>query len=526
MSRRVLQIFCLGILLISVQSELSAQEENLDAKMLLENGLYHERYTGDLAKAAEFYRAAIGHKWVDERTRTRAQLGLATCLDQEGKSLSAITHIETALKNRPMDIALLLSQRRDREYTYYDPYATASIAKQSPRANALEKKLKGLIIDTIEFKNTPVSKILEFLAIEGKRVDPAGKGMFLENTLERVWKPHTSTLVDDQDDAVLHGYLEPPAEPDPVEPEPILSIDLSDVSVYHALRHVCRQANLKFHVADNSVVLLGPNVEYDMLELRFFPVEPGLFSGAEDRDKEFDFKRQFEEMGVEFPLMAYGSQSSISYDIGTNQLVVRNTAKNLALMEEIIKNQSIDDVAVNLSVTLWEVDIPNAKLSRVPSPRLQGIIDSLPVDKRRRLGDLTCHVVHGSKGAVEEVERTKVFGNDSTVRHSLFCLATVKPDKETAELDLDWTFTVHSKGAQAGLPIWSGAVKESVRLWDGKHAVYRLAPARPKMKRGAIILVVNATVVNPAGWPIHKASPPKGSWLELDEALSLTQKKQ
>jgi len=109
-----------------------------------------------------------------------------------------------------------------------------SSANDNPPATAdaspLARKLDSIIIPKIEFRDLPVSDALAFLRQQAKLHDSSTnkaneKGL---NFVFKLSKEHSSTVV---------------------------SLELENVSLRAALRYVCTQANLKFKVEPEAILV-------------------------------------------------------------------------------------------------------------------------------------------------------------------------------------------------------------------------------------------------------------------------------
>ncbi len=271
------------------------------------------------------------------------------------------------------------------------PDAEAVPREASEAALGIRQKLKSIIITKISFEDTPVTTVFDFLKTRSRELDPEGVGVnFLvilksraaegaapeENNQgggggggegwgddddawgddDDAWGDDDDAWGDDDDaagGAAAGGGAAAPAAPAAGFEEPTITMDFDNIPLAEAIRYICEGAGLKYKVEEHAVVILGPGVSRGELELRFFPIDPRLFtSGGGDDDDDaaggVDFKRYFEEKGVTFPTTDTGQNASISYDRGTSKLIVRNTPENLRLIEMILReiNRAIPQVTI------------------------------------------------------------------------------------------------------------------------------------------------------------------------------------
>ena len=113
-------------------------------------------------------------------------------------------------------------------------------------------------------------------------------------------------------------------------------------------------------------------------------------------------------------------------------------------------------------------------------------------------------------------------GKPAYIQHKLTTDFTVSSDNLTIKANVDWSFIAWDPklapkpGQKAKeLPLWSSTIKKQLTVWDGERILVKLAPARPALKRGAIYMVVQATIADPGGVPIRDHPDPKDGWLEV-----------
>ncbi len=148
------------------------------------------------------------------------------------------------------------------------------------------------------------------------------------------------------------GYgLDATATVDPEERRyPRISLNMSNVSLLEVINRICRQANLKYKVDSNAIVIAPRSVAIGDMEVKLFPLKrEALLS--------IDFTSSYQVMaflsahGVLFP-----NGASAVYDWRNSRLIVNNTAENLARVEELVETQlNVKDVQVQLQAKFVKV---------------------------------------------------------------------------------------------------------------------------------------------------------------------------
>ncbi|MEA4862192.1 MAG: type II secretion system protein GspD [Victivallaceae bacterium] len=139
-----------------------------------------------------------------------------------------------------------------------------------------------------------------------------------------------------------------------VDPEerryPRISLNMSKAPLIEVINRICRQANLKYKVDSNAIVIAPRSVAIGDMEVKLFPLKrEALLS--------IDFTSPYQVMaflsahGVLFP-----TGSSAVYDWRNSRLIVNNTAENLEKVEELVETQlNVKDVQVQIQAKFVKV---------------------------------------------------------------------------------------------------------------------------------------------------------------------------
>ena len=156
----------------------------------------------------------------------------------------------------------------------------------------------------------------------------------------------------------------------------IPTISASNLSLWEALQHVCKQVNFKFKVQGSVVMVMPKNVTTDELITRSYNVvesfvdrmndaSSGLASqkagelgggggggdnGGGDSNDEEAWKKYFEEMGVSWP-----QNSRIKYIKAIGKLRVTNTADQLAILEQALNELNVTPMLIEIETRFVEV---------------------------------------------------------------------------------------------------------------------------------------------------------------------------
>jgi general secretion pathway protein D len=228
-------------------------------------------------------------------------------------------------------------------------------------------RLNRIIIPRVDFRDATVRQAVGFLQqrsrdLDTSEADPERRGINIVVKLPASVTPPPATLE-------VEG--ETPAAP-VFSGDNRITLNLSNVPLYEALRYVATLAGLKVKVEPFAVSLVPLSEPTDVLEQREFKVPPGFITGVAggEADAEAVAGRQLntdgprlgarqgakdflESQGIDFP-----AGTSANFNAGTSRLVVRNTAENLDLIESLV------DAAMGAQPTQVEIEAKFVEISQ------------------------------------------------------------------------------------------------------------------------------------------------------------------
>ncbi len=247
------------------------------------------------------------------------------------------------------------------------------VDRESP-TDKIQKKLKDIIIDRIEFEEVTIPTVVKFLKQRSKQLDPENIGINIFLRLSYGPAPESTGKKKPAATAAPAAPGAPSAaaaKPKPAGGDggglfddegggddlfggggggggaagggggtsttatiPTVTMVVDDISLDEAIRYICRAANLKYRVEKYAVVIASQDIPLDEVETRIYPLEQEALEaigGGEDVDAVME---HFRSRGVGFPTGA-----KIVYDSNISRLVATNTPENLKKIEEIIHNE-------------------------------------------------------------------------------------------------------------------------------------------------------------------------------------------
>ena len=228
-------------------------------------------------------------------------------------------------------------------------------------------RLNRIIIPRVDFRDATVRQAVSFLQqrsrdLDTSETDPERRGINIVVKLPASVTPPP---------AALEVEGEAPAAP-VYSGDNRITLNLSNVPLYEALRYVATLAGLKVKVEPFAVSLVPLSEPTDVLEQREFKVPPGFITGVAGGDTETTAmagrqvstdgprlsarqgaKEFLESQGINFP-----PGTSANFNAGTSRLVVRNTAENLDLIESLV------DAAMGAQPTQVEIEAKFVEISQ------------------------------------------------------------------------------------------------------------------------------------------------------------------
>lgn len=231
------------------------------------------------------------------------------------------------------------------------------ITKQADRSS-IASKLNDIIIPRIEFEDTSLNAVVQYLIAESKENDTSP---------EKTGVPILLQL-----------------NPDQISQIPQITISLDDTPIGEIIRYVCQSTGLKYRVEDRAVIISTEITT--VMETRFFKVRASTVNAIAPsaQDENTDMMRQdadlvdltttfqtdtgtgtarpsnvtseqlkayFTERGVPF----INEDSTIAYDRRSGKLIVKNTPENLRRLETLLREIDIETPLVLIEAKFVEL---------------------------------------------------------------------------------------------------------------------------------------------------------------------------
>ena len=226
--------------------------------------------------------------------------------------------------------------------------------------------LNSIIIPKIEFHEASVAEAIKFLKAKSKELDPAHRGVNIVLKVDGGGMAPAAAQNAPAGAAPLGGAPAGLPEAAPAAAAPIssgdarITLSLTDIPLYEALKYITYQANLKIKIDTFAVAIVPITENTDQLVTKEYNVPPGFISSAPSgggatnmasampgkgglggsdptrggpgiaaKMKAKDF---LAENGVLFP-----EGASANYIASSSRLVVRNTQANLDMIDTLVE---------------------------------------------------------------------------------------------------------------------------------------------------------------------------------------------
>jgi general secretion pathway protein D len=251
-----------------------------------------------------------------------------------------------------------------------------------PSTVAINKKLNGIRLPKVDFRESTVRAAVEFLVLKAKQLDPEGQGV------------NIVLKIDDQGGgggapAPAPGAI-PGIDPNAVPAAPggggganaPITLSLNDVPLIEVIKYITNLANLKYKVEPSAVLIVPIGSQTDDMFIREWKVSPSLFresnaaitapadpaapapSAMPGSSNAKDFLAQ---RGVVFNTNAFAMYSPVS-----STLVVKNTEDQLDLVERIVEIGQYETAIKQIEIQAKFVEITQNNLKELSFDWLLG----------------------------------------------------------------------------------------------------------------------------------------------------------
>lgn len=219
--------------------------------------------------------------------------------------------------------------------------ATATVSRIRTDEAQVYEAMSRIIIPKIEFREADIHEAIRFLQEDSLEFDNKKQGV--QFVLDHDPTPGKTNDIAAADQAAL---------------APAITFKASDISVLEALRIIANLTGFKYVVKDGVVALSPLCVPDGPIVRRMFRLATNVVNRLSD-EEHADLKQFFGWLGVTWP-----RGSSLDYVPELEKLIVANTRRNLAVIQEMLQN---DCVLGQIEVQLCFVAFDLTNIARLAS---------------------------------------------------------------------------------------------------------------------------------------------------------------
>ncbi len=237
------------------------------------------------------------------------------------------------------------------------PSNTGSVDRNDGGSSQIIKKLNSIILPTVNLEDTTLSEAIDFLRMRCKELDTFATSDTTKGINFVIPRPRSSGAAAPAADGGLEAApLDTTTTTTDASQIRIPKLFLTNVPVSEALRQICEAARMKYRVGEYAVSIVPISDDTEEIIYRVFTVPPDFLTavggegegggaapedpfatpapgGASSLKPKPTAQQALINRGVPF-----SEKASASYNPANSTLIVRNTATNMELIEEIVRS--------------------------------------------------------------------------------------------------------------------------------------------------------------------------------------------
>jgi general secretion pathway protein D len=263
-----------------------------------------------------------------------------------------------------------------------------------PNTVGITKKLNGIILPRVDFRETTVREAIEFLVQKSKQLDPEAVGVNIVLKLDDQGGGGGIPAAAPAPAAGIPGITPDGGAPAPTLNMPVsggggtrITLNLNNVPLIEVIKYITNLANLKYKIEPFSVLILPIGSSTDEMYIREWKVSPTIFRGsmqgatslaagadpaaagapATSLAGSANAKDFLQSSGVTFNQCALAM-----YSPATSTLVVKNTQDQLDLVERVIEVSLAESAIKQIEIQAKFVEITQNNLKELTFDWLLG----------------------------------------------------------------------------------------------------------------------------------------------------------
>ena len=226
-------------------------------------------------------------------------------------------------------------------------------------------RVLNIVVPKIKYENESIEQVVRDLAKKSRDLDSEKRGLniILNNG------SGAAAVAPAADPAIPAPDIAAPApafdaeKPDPANDAPVnakvagsadsVTLELDDMRLGDVIKNICNTLHYNYKIEEHAVIVAAQGVLFDDLVTRFYPIPAGVLDVVNSREGgaegEKDWVGYFKKLGVDFPVGA-----KVQYVPNVSRLVVTNSADNQILVDNILRQLSVQAAMVSIESKMIE----------------------------------------------------------------------------------------------------------------------------------------------------------------------------
>ncbi len=225
-------------------------------------------------------------------------------------------------------------------------------------------RVLNLVVPKIKYENENIEQVVRDLAKKSRDLDPEKRGL---NIILNAGTASAPVVVDptvpapdaaavpaptfDAENAAAAVIPEVKANGGPAADS--VTLELDDMRLGEIVKSICNTLHYNYKIEEHAVIVAAQGVPFDDLVTRFYPIPAGVLDVVNSREGgaegEKDWVGYFKKLGVDFPVGA-----KVQYVPNVSRLVVTNSADNQILVDNILRQLSVQAAMVSIESKMIE----------------------------------------------------------------------------------------------------------------------------------------------------------------------------
>ncbi|MEN9359551.1 MAG: hypothetical protein RL095_1086 [Verrucomicrobiota bacterium] len=286
------------------------------------------------------------------------------------------THLKIRCSNAMREVAKLrhrntiTEMNAESDNRWLDP-VNSSAAKDAVRGETHQininssvgeiNRVLNIVVPKIKYENESIEDVIRDLFKKSRDLDPEKRGLNIILNLDGGKAPVEEAAVPVPEEGAAPAFDAEAPAPAPAAPAApakggsadSVTLEVDDMRLGDIIKNICNTLHYNYKIEEHAVIIAAQGVPFDDMVTRFYPIPAGVLEVVNTREGgaegEKDWVGYFKKLGVDFPVGA-----KVQYVPNVSRLVVSNSADNQILVENILKQLSVQAAMVSIESKMIE----------------------------------------------------------------------------------------------------------------------------------------------------------------------------